>query len=129
MARAGVVVVTGGLGGAMEAASHGAAEAGGTVVGILPTERHEDANPYVTVSLPTGMGEMRNALIARVADGLIAVGGGYGTLSEVALGLRLNKPVVSLDPGFRVTFEGSGIAGPAFADPEEAVRSLLSMIA
>lgn len=121
-------MVTGGLGGAMEAASRGAAEAGGTVVGILPSERHEDANPYVTITLPTGMGEMRNALIARIADGLIAVGGGYGTLSEVALGLRLNKPVVVVDPGFQVTFKGSGLAVATYNDAGEAVRSMLSEI-
>ncbi|MFL5799308.1 MAG: TIGR00725 family protein [Actinomycetota bacterium] len=96
LALAGAVVVCGGSTGVMEAASRGAAKEGGTVVGILPGFDRGEANPHVTVALPTGLGEMRNALIARAADAVIAVGGEYGTLSEVAFALKIGKPVVGL---------------------------------
>ena len=92
----GAVVVSGGLGGVMEAACRGAKEAGATTLGILPGLDRAEANPYVDVAVPTGMGEARNALVVRAADALIAVGGGYGTLSEVALALKTGKPVVGL---------------------------------
>jgi uncharacterized protein (TIGR00725 family) len=96
LAQRGVVVVCGGLGGAMEAACRGAKEAGGTTVGLLPGADRGHANPYVDVAVATGLGEARNALIARTADALVAVGGGYGTLSEIALALRAGKRVVGL---------------------------------
>src|SRR5438132_8061358 len=80
----------------MEAASRGAASAGGAVVGILPTSDRSYANPYVTVSIPTGMGEMRNTLIVRAADALIAIAGEFGTLSEIAFALKTGVPVVGL---------------------------------
>lgn len=96
LAEAGVVVVCGGLGGVMEAASRGAREAGGTVVGILPGEDRGEGNGYLTVAIPTGLGHARNALVARTADALIAVGGGYGTLSEIGLALKMGKPVIGL---------------------------------
>jgi uncharacterized protein (TIGR00725 family) len=96
LAERGAVVVCGGLHGVMEAASRGARGAGGTVVGILPGTRRADANEHVTVALPTGLGEMRNALIVRAADALIAVGGAYGTLTEIALALRTGVPVVGI---------------------------------
>jgi uncharacterized protein (TIGR00725 family) len=96
LARRGVVVVTGGLGGAMEAACRGAKDAGGTTIGILPGDDRGDANPYVDVAVPTGLGEGRNALVVRAADAVVAVAGEFGTLSEIALALRLGKPVVGL---------------------------------
>ena len=96
LAEAGAVVVCGGLGGVMAAACRGAAEAGGTTVGILPGSSRADANPWVTVALPTGLGEARNALVVRTVDVLVAVGGGYGTLSEIGLALRTGTPVVGL---------------------------------
>ena len=95
-ASRGWIVVCGGLGGVMEAASKGARGAGGLVVGLLPGASRGDANEYVTAAIPTDMGHARNALLARAADVLIAVGGGHGTLSEIALGLKMAKPVVSL---------------------------------
>jgi uncharacterized protein (TIGR00725 family) len=97
LARRGVVVVTGGLGGAMEAASRGAKQAGGTTVGILPGDDRAEANAWVDVAVPTGLGEGRNALVVRAADAVVAVAGEFGTLSEIALALRLGKPVVGLD--------------------------------
>ena len=96
LAGRGAVVVCGGLGGVMEAVSHGAASAGGTVVGILPGRERTDANEHVTIALSTGMGEMRNALVVRAADAVIAVGGAYGTLSEIAFALRTGMPVVGI---------------------------------
>jgi uncharacterized protein (TIGR00725 family) len=96
LAQRGVVVVCGGLGGAMEAACRGAKEAGGTTVGLLPGADRRQANPYVDVAVATGLGEARNALVARTADALVAVGAGYGTLSEIALALRAGKRVVGL---------------------------------
>jgi uncharacterized protein (TIGR00725 family) len=96
LARAGAVLVCGGLGGAMEAAARGAAAEHGTVLGILPGTDRGAANEFVTVAVATGMGEMRNALIVRAADAVIAVGGEFGTLSEIALALKAEKPVVGL---------------------------------
>jgi len=96
LADAGAVVLSGGLGGVMAAACRGAQEAGGLTVGLLPGGERSAANPWVTVAIPTGMGELRNGLIARAADALVAIGGGFGTLSEIALALRLGRPVVGL---------------------------------
>jgi uncharacterized protein (TIGR00725 family) len=96
LAERGAVLVSGGLGGAMEAACRGAKQAGGTTVGILPGLDRGAANRWVDVAVPTGVGEARNALVVRAADAVIAVAGGYGTLSEIALALKCGKPVVGL---------------------------------
>lgn len=96
LGEAGAVVVCGGLGGVMEAACRGAREAGGLTVGILPGADRRAANPWVSVALPTGMGEARDALVARAADAVIAVGGEFGTLAEIALALTAGTPVVGL---------------------------------
>lgn len=96
LAAAGAVVVTGGLGGAMEAACRGARSKRGITVGLLPGTDREAANGWVQVAVATGLGELRNGLIVRAVDAVVAVGGGAGTLSEIALGLRLGKPVVGL---------------------------------
>lgn len=96
LAEEGAVLVCGGLTGVMEAACRGAREAGGTTVGILPGRDRSAANPYVDVAVATGLGEARNALVVRTADAVIAVGGGYGTLSEIALALEAGLPVVGL---------------------------------
>lgn len=96
LAAAGMAIVCGGRGGVMQAASQGAAQAGGTVIGVLPEDDVSAANAWLTIALPTGMGEMRNALIARSSLCLVAIGGGMGTLSEMALGLKWGKPVFTL---------------------------------
>jgi hypothetical protein len=97
LGEAGAVVITGGRGGVMAAASRGAAEAGATVVGVLPgTSRHE-ANEWVSVALATGLGDLRNGLVVRAADAVVAVGGAYGTLSEIALALAAGTFVVAVD--------------------------------
>jgi uncharacterized protein (TIGR00725 family) len=92
-----VTVVTGGLGGVMAAACRGAREAGGRTVGLLPGTDRDDANPWVEVVLPTGLGEARNTLVVRAAQALIAVGGEHGTLSEIAFARKVGVPVVGLD--------------------------------
>ncbi|MFL5824427.1 MAG: TIGR00725 family protein [Solirubrobacteraceae bacterium] len=96
LGQAGAIVVCGGLGGVMEAACRGAREAGGTTVGLLPGSDRAAASQWVSVAIPTGLGELRNGLVVRAADAVVAVGGGYGTLSEVALALKVGTPVVGL---------------------------------
>lgn len=90
-------LLCGGLGGVMEAAGKGAFSAGGTVVGILPTGSAEDANQYVSIPIVTNMGHARNVIIVQSADACVAIGEGYGTLSEIAIALKEGKVVVSLD--------------------------------
>lgn len=96
LARRGYTLVCGGLGGVMEAASHGAYDGGGTVIGILPGPSTCDANRYVTHAVATNMGHARNVIIAHTADFLVAIGGEEGTLSEIAIGLKLGKKVYSI---------------------------------
>ena len=118
LARAGAIMVCGGLGGTMEAAARGALAEGGLAVGLLPGSTRADANPHLSVAIPTGMGEMRNALIVRAADALIAVAGEFGTLSEIAFALKTGVPVVGLG-----TWELSKGGRPAEPDPIVRVRS------
>jgi uncharacterized protein (TIGR00725 family) len=96
IAERGALVVTGGLGGIMEAASRGAKSAGGITIGVLPHDNKEKANEYVDIALATGLGIGRNVVIARTADAAIAIGGEYGTLSEIAFALQMEKPVVCI---------------------------------
>ncbi len=105
LAQHGVILVCGGLGGVMEAAARGAQTNGGTTVGILPGDDPAAANAYIVIPLATGLGEMRNFLIVRTAHALIAIGGGVGTLSEIALAQRIGKPVVGLHDSFRNTLD------------------------
>lgn len=97
VAENGAVLVCGGLGGVMEAASRGCSEAGGDVLGILPGNCASTANPYVSLPIVTGMGHARNVIIAQTAGALIAIEGEHGTLSEIAIGLKLGKVVVQLN--------------------------------
>lgn len=119
LAEQGVTLVCGGRGGAMEAACRGAKEADGLTVGILPGSDRSDANPFVDIVLPTGLGEARNALVVGAADVVIAIGGGYGTLSEIALALKAGKRVIGLG-----TWDIEGVV--AAEDPEAAVAAALS---
>ncbi|MGH9230564.1 MAG: TIGR00725 family protein [Acidimicrobiales bacterium] len=102
LAQRGCVVVTGGRAGVAEAASRGAVLAGGSAVGILPGTARTEANPYVTIAVPTGMGEARNALVVMDAAAVIALPGAYGTLSEVAFALLAGTPVIVLGEGWDV---------------------------
>jgi uncharacterized protein (TIGR00725 family) len=96
LAALGAVVVTGGLGGVMEAACRGARSKRGRTVGLLPGNDRDAANGWVEIAIATGLGELRNGLLVRACDSLVAVGGGTGTLSEVAFALKLGRPVVGL---------------------------------
>ena len=96
IARQGAVLVCGGLGGVMEAAARGAKNAGGMTLGILPGTVADEANPFIEIPVVTGMGEARNVLVVRTAQAVIAVGGAFGTLSEIALALKIGRPVIGL---------------------------------
>jgi len=118
LAEARAVILCGGLGGVMEAVSQGAAEAGGTVVGILPGADRTAGNQYLSLVIATGLGEARNAVLTCAADGVIAIGGGWGTLSEIGLARKKGRSVVGL--------ETWGLEGLPVADSaEEAVRIAL----
>lgn len=124
LARRGAVLICGGLGGVMAAACRGAAAEGGTTVGLLPGTRHAEANPHVTICLPTGIGEARNLPVALSGDAVIAVGGALGTLSEIALALKNGRPVIGLGTWTLDPARTERAIIPA-ADPEEAVRLAL----
>ncbi|MEW9532301.1 TIGR00725 family protein [Microbispora sp. NPDC049125] len=127
LAEAGAVVLCGGYGGVMGAAAAGAREAGGIVVGLLPGRDRAGASPDLTVALPTGLGEARNALIVRAADAVIVVGGSWGTLSELALARRTGTPVITLGGWRVVDAAGRPVPGPVPAGgPADAVRLALT---
>ncbi len=122
LAQAGAVVVTGGLAGVMDAASRGAAAAGGRVVAIVPGESRADATPHADTVVATGAGQARNLAVAATCDGMIAVGGEWGTLSEIALAGKLGRPVIALQG-----WEVRGVE--TAADPADAVTRLLELLA
>jgi uncharacterized protein (TIGR00725 family) len=119
LAQRGVVVLCGGLGGVMESASQGAAAAGGLVVGILPGADRRAANPHLSLAIATGLGEARNAVLTCAADAVIAIGRGWGTLSEIALARKRGRPVVGL-----ASWPVEGVASASTA--EEAVDRTLA---
>ena len=121
LASAGHQVATGGLGGVMAAASRGAKSAGGSVVAILPGDDASAANEFADVVVATGLGQGRNVVLVRSADAVIAVGGSWGTLSEVAIARRLGRPVVWLH-GWTITGPTDPI--PTADSPEDALRWL-----
>jgi uncharacterized protein (TIGR00725 family) len=126
VAAAGAVLVCGGLGGVMEAACRGARSRGGMTVGLLPGLDRGEANGWVEVAVPTGLGEARNALIVRAADAIVAVGGAWGTLSEIALGLKTGRPVVGLGT-WELARGGEAVEGiTAMDNPSEAVAQALA---
>ena len=122
LAKAGCVVVTGGRGEVMAAASRGAKAAGGTTIGIVPGETAAEANEWVDHVVVTGIGHARNLAVAASGDAVIAVGGSWGTLSEIALAMRLGRPVVILEGGPAV--EGA----PRAATPTAAVDLVLGLL-
>ena len=125
LGEAGVVVLCGGGGGVMEAVCRGARAAGGATVGLLPGLDRGDANPYLSVSVPTGLGQGRNLLLVRASDALVAVGGGFGTLSEIALALRTGVPVVGLAT-WSLQLDGEPVAAfPVAGDADTAARLVL----
>ena len=118
LAAAGAVVLCGGLGGVMSAVSEGVSGAGGTVIGILPGWDRREANPHLTAALATGLGQARNAVVACASDSVIAIGGGWGTLSEIGHARKLGRRVVGLR-----TWQVEGL--DAVHSPDEAVRIAL----
>lgn len=129
IARAGCILVCGGLTGVMEAASKGAKRLGGLTVGILPGVGKEEANRYIDVKVVTAMSHARNAVIARTADVLIAVGGELGTLSEISLGLKIGKPVIVLEGVEGIGEMVRGIDQNLYfsKSPKEAVKMALKL--
>ena len=114
-------IICGGRGGVMAAACRGAQRSGGITVGILPGDTAREANKWVTVPIPTGLGEARNAIITRAADVVIAIGSGWGTLSEVALAVKMGKRVIALGAvPFLESFAGDDVFWAC--SPEEAVE-------
>ncbi len=119
------VLISGGLGGVMEAVSRGMKSEGGLTVGLLPQDHKRDANDFVDVAIATGLGIGRNVIIARTADAVIAVGGEYGTLSEIAFSLQLGKPVVGIRTwdikGVITAVDAADAVGKVFAALESGV--------
>jgi uncharacterized protein (TIGR00725 family) len=127
LAQRGAMLVCGGLGGVMEAACRGAKSAGGTTIGILPGVSRSEANPYVDLPIVTGLDQARNIIVVRTAQALIAVGGQYGTLSEIAYALKLRVPVVGLNT-WQLAREGKEVPAIVSAPtPEEAVEKALAL--
>ena len=127
IAEAGAGLVCGGLGGVMEAACRGARSAGGLTLGLLPGLERAAANGWVLVAVPTGLGEARNALVVRAADALVAIGGGWGTLSEIALALKAGRPVVGVRT-WQPHRDGRPVEGVlAAGGAREAVETALSL--
>ena len=110
------VLVTGGLGGIMEAASKGAQRAAGTTIGIIPTENREDGNPYLDHVIVTGIGQARNALVVLNGDLVVAIDGRHGTLSEIAMAMRYGRPVFG--------YKSWDIDIPNFADVDELFQAI-----
>jgi uncharacterized protein (TIGR00725 family) len=126
IAEAGAVLVCGGLTGVMEAASKGASEAGGTVLGVLPTLSRSDANRFVSHAIATGIGEARNLAVVASGDAVIAVGGEWGTLSEIAHARKLGRPVVAMRSWTLRNQADTDLGIVEVETPEEAVREALS---
>jgi len=123
LAERGCIVVCGGLGEVMAAAARGAKAAGGTTIGILPGTNRTDANEWIDHVIATGLGHARNAVVAATGDAVIAVGGAYGTLTEIGFARVLGRPVVILEPGLDV--EGL----PRAATPADAIDYVLALLA
>lgn len=121
IARRGAVLVCGGLTGVMEAASRGARSEGGITIGILPQEHKREANEYIDIPIATGLGIGRNVIIARTADVLIAIGGGYGTLSEIAFALQMGKTVIGIK-----TWDIKGVVKAE--DAEDALNKVFEIL-
>lgn len=125
LAEGGAIVVCGGGPGVMAAVCHGAQSAGGTTVGLLPGLDRAEGNPHLTIAIPTGLGQGRNLLLVRSSDALIAVGGGFGTLSEIALALRTGTPVIGLATWSLQLDDQQVDAFPVAGDPDTAAQLAL----
>lgn len=128
LAEAGAVLVCGGLGGVMEAACRGAAGAGGLTIGLLPGVERDSGNRWLSVAIPTGLGELRNGLVVRASEVLIAIGGEYGTLSEVAFALKIGRPVVGVNTWHLTRPDGTTDTGLVVSNTEDAVAVALDLV-
>jgi uncharacterized protein (TIGR00725 family) len=128
LAERGCTVITGGLGGVMAAAARGCADAGGLCVGLLPGADPNEGDEHLAIALPTGLGELRNVLVVHAADGVIAVGGSWGTLSEFAMARRTGVPAVSLG-GWQVSdARGTAVPTDTAARASDAVDLLMQRL-
>lgn len=128
LAEEGATLLCGGRGGVMEAACRGARRAGGLTVGILPGDDPSAANPYVDIAIATGLGEARNAIVARTAQAVVAIGGRYGTLSEIAFALKHGLPVVGLNTWKLEPPAGGTLPSIVYVDdPVEAARRVMAL--
>lgn len=127
IARRGAILVCGGLGGIMEAACKGAQSEGGLTVGILPGETRQAANPYVSIPIATSMGYARNIIVAKSAQAVIAIGGSYGTLSEISYALQGNIPVIGLNTWTMCRNGQEDNSITVVQDPSNAVTKALSL--
>jgi len=129
IARTGAVLVCGGLRGVMEAAAKGAKSAGGMTIGILPGSKREEANPYIDIPIVTGLGYARNKIVVKTGQVIIAIGGKYGTLSEIGFALGYGIPVVGLETWELVRGDGKVDQGIVYVrTPEEAVQTAFKLI-
>jgi uncharacterized protein (TIGR00725 family) len=128
LAEHGAVVVTGGLAGVMAAAAEGCAQAGGRSVGLLPGRDRAAASPHLTVAVPTGLGELRNGVVVHSCDGMIAIGGSWGTLSEIALARRTDRPVVTLGGWSVRDADGATVPMVVASSPQDAVARCLALV-
>jgi hypothetical protein len=121
------ILICGGMGGVMEAACEGAFKNGGITVGILPGEDKKGSNKYLTVALPTGIGAARNIFVVKMCDALIAIGGWYGTLSEIAFALNIGRPVVGLNT-WKCSIKGREADLITAVAPGEAVEKAVKAV-
>ncbi|MEE8638541.1 MAG: TIGR00725 family protein [Candidatus Margulisiibacteriota bacterium] len=129
IAKAGAILVCGGLKGVMEAAAKGAKSAGGLTVGILPGSKHDEANPYIDISIVTGLGYARNKIVVKTGQVIIAIGGKYGTLSEIGFALGYGIPVVGLKTWELIRGDGKVDQGIVnVRTPKEAVQTAFKLI-
>ena len=127
LAKAGIVVICGGAGGVMEAVARGASDTGGTVIGILPGEDPEQANPYLSHVVASGVGHARNLAVVASGDAVIAIGGEWGTLTEIAFARRLGRPVAALD-SWAVQGQGELADAPGVVKVQTAAEAVASAL-
>jgi uncharacterized protein (TIGR00725 family) len=128
LAKQGFVLACGGRGGVMQAACRGARKAGGLTIGILPGSDRDSGNPYLSIALPTGIGHARNVLVILAGQVVIAIGGGYGTLSEIAMALKMGKKVIGLRTWQAANHQGEPASIHAVESPQEAVSIVNSFL-
>lgn len=129
LAHHGIAVVTGGRGGVMEAVSRGAQKAGGLAIGILPGNGTDEGNTYLTVAIPTGMGELRNGLVVAAGEAVVAISGEYGTLSEIGLALKAGKTVIGWRTWNPVRIDGTQADIVTVTSVSEAINCVLAALA